>query len=166
MAKEMSGFNTAMAKFPHLARYVNGFTHAYGQQPKFYMALSRGMAADDYPNMLYPVGDPIFIHIYRDPERGKRYIVIEPRMDDDLKARYRRIMDLILREAPQEKSYADDKEFKEIITKLLNKATTIKEQKKGRYSRFEERVRPWLIVGLGMLAAELVLAATLVVRVP
>jgi len=58
-------------------------------------------------------------------------------MDDDLKARYRRIMDLILREAPQEKSYANDVEFKEIINKLLNKVTTVKEQKRGRYSRFE-----------------------------
>jgi Ca-activated chloride channel family protein len=36
----------------------------------------------------------------------------------------------------------------------------------SRYSRFEERVRPWLILGLGALAAELVLAATVVVRVP
>lgn len=36
----------------------------------------------------------------------------------------------------------------------------------SRYSRFEERVRPWLILGLGALAAELALAASLVVRVP
>jgi Ca-activated chloride channel family protein len=36
----------------------------------------------------------------------------------------------------------------------------------SRYSRFEERVRPWLLLGLGALAAELVLAATVVVRVP
>jgi flagellar protein FlaI len=142
MVREMSGFNTAMASYPHLRQYVEGFTMAYGQVPKFYMALSRGMAADEYPNILYPVGDPIFIHIFRDPERGKRYIVIEPRMSDDLKARYRRIMDLILREAPQERSYADDDEFKQIIQKLLNKVTTIKEVKKGRHARFEtERVQ-------------------------
>ncbi|MCK4970646.1 MAG: type II/IV secretion system ATPase subunit, partial [Thermoplasmata archaeon] len=142
MAKEMSGFNTAMEKFPHLNRYVEGFTAAYGQMPRFYMSLSRGMAVDQFPNMLYPVGDPIFIHIYRDPERGKRYIVIEPQMDPDLKARYRRIMDLALREAPMEKSYADEDEFKEIITRILNKVTTIEEHKKGRYSRFEaDKVR-------------------------
>jgi Ca-activated chloride channel family protein len=36
----------------------------------------------------------------------------------------------------------------------------------SRYSRFEERVRPWLILGLGALAVELLLAATVVVRVP
>jgi len=137
MAKEMSGFNTAMEKFPHLRRYVEGFTAAYGQMPKFYMSLSRGMAVDQFPNILYPVGDPIFIHIYRDQEKGKRYIVIEPKMDKDLKARYRRIMDLALREAPMEKSYADEDEFKEIITRILNKVTTIEEQKRGRYSRFE-----------------------------
>jgi flagellar protein FlaI len=142
MAKEMSGFNTAMEKFPHLNRYVEGFTAAYGEVPRFYMSLSRGMAVDQFPNMLYPVGDPIFIHIYRDPERGKRYIVIEPQMDPDLKARYRRIMDLALREAPMEKSYANEDEFKEIITRILNKVTTIEEHKKGRYSRFEaDRVR-------------------------
>ncbi len=35
-----------------------------------------------------------------------------------------------------------------------------------RYSRFEERVRPWLFLGLVALAGELALAATLVVRVP
>jgi flagellar protein FlaI len=137
MAREMSGFNTAMQKFPHLSRYVEGFNAAYGEIPKFYMSLSRGMAVDQYPNILYPVGDPIFVHIFRDPERGKRYIVIEPKMDKDLKARYRRIMDLALREAPMEKSYADDDEFKEIISRILNKVTTIEERKKRGYSRFE-----------------------------
>jgi Ca-activated chloride channel family protein len=35
-----------------------------------------------------------------------------------------------------------------------------------RYTRFEERVRPWLLLGLGALAVELVLSATVVVRVP
>ncbi len=137
MVREMSGFNTAMRTFPHLKRYIHGFSTAYGEIPKFYMALSRGMAADESPNILYPVGDPIFVHIYRDPERGKRYIIIEPRMSEDLKTRYRRIMDLILREAPQEKSYTSDEEFREIIDKLLRQVTTIKEAKKGRYARFE-----------------------------
>ena len=136
MPREMSGFNTAMQKFPHLSRYVEGFAKVYGQTPKFYMSLSRGMAVDQYPNMLYPVGDPIFIHIYRDPEKGKRYIVIEPKMDRDLRARYRRIMDLALREAPQEKSYVDDVEFKEIINRILRKVTTIEERKRAR-ARFE-----------------------------
>ncbi|MCJ2539688.1 MAG: type II/IV secretion system ATPase subunit, partial [Candidatus Thermoplasmatota archaeon] len=140
MPREMSGFNTAMQKFPHLSRYVEGFTQVYGETPKFYMSLSRGMAVDQYPNMIYPVGDPIFIHIFRDPEVGKRYIVIEPKMSKDLKARYRRIMDLALREAPQEKSYADDEEFKEIINRILRKVTTIEERKRSR-ARFEaERV--------------------------
>jgi Ca-activated chloride channel family protein len=35
-----------------------------------------------------------------------------------------------------------------------------------RYTRFEESVRPWLVLGLGALALELVLSATVVVRVP
>lgn len=35
-----------------------------------------------------------------------------------------------------------------------------------RYARYEERVRPWLLLGLGALVLELVLAATVVVRVP
>lgn len=35
-----------------------------------------------------------------------------------------------------------------------------------RYARYEERVRPWLLAGLGVLMVELALAATLVVRVP
>ncbi|MCK5253728.1 MAG: hypothetical protein KAQ96_12300, partial [Thermoplasmata archaeon] len=140
MPREMSGFNTAMQKFPHLSRYVEGFTQVYGQTPKFYMSLSRGMAVDQYPNMIYPVGDPIFVHIFRDPEVGKRYIVIEPKMSKDLKARYRRIMDLALREAPQEKSYVDDDEFKEIINRILHKVTTVEERKRSR-ARFEaERV--------------------------
>jgi len=34
-----------------------------------------------------------------------------------------------------------------------------------RYERFEERVRPWVLLGLVVLAAELALGATLVVRV-
>jgi Ca-activated chloride channel family protein len=34
-----------------------------------------------------------------------------------------------------------------------------------RYERFEERVRPWILLGLVALVAELALGATLVVRV-
>ncbi len=35
-----------------------------------------------------------------------------------------------------------------------------------RYTQFHESVRPWLVLGLGALALELVLSATVVVRVP
>jgi len=133
----------------HVRLYMKGFEEAYGETPSIYQALSAGMADFEHVNIIYPVGDPLFIHVFRasqaiEGQAGLRYVVVEPVMDDMMEAKYRRILELILREAPKEPSHESPEEFIETMTKLYLRVTRRPhdpEEKKGRFGAFaSERV--------------------------
>ncbi len=44
----------AMARNPHLRRYIEQFRKKYGKMPEFHAQLSRDMKDIPYPNILYP----------------------------------------------------------------------------------------------------------------
>jgi len=92
---------TAMARNPHLREYVEKFTKKYGKVPEFYTQLNRDMKEIKYPNIIYPLGDPLFIHIYGDPKTERRYIVIEPRLQNiEERVKYEVVKEKILELAP------------------------------------------------------------------
>src|SRR6267378_2698359 len=133
----------------HVRLYMKGFEEAYGEAPSIYQALSAGMADFEHVNIIYPVGDPLFVHVFRaaqaiEGQAGLRYVVVEPVMDDMMEAKYRRILELILREAPKEPSHESPEEFIETMTKLYLRVTRRPhdpEEKKGRFGAFaSERV--------------------------
>jgi flagellar protein FlaI len=71
----------AMRRNPHLRLYVDREAGKLGVPP-FYKTLSRDMNAWENPHLIYPVGDPIFIHIFPDKSVKTRriYRVIEPKL--------------------------------------------------------------------------------------
>src|SRR6476661_1753903 len=106
----------ARPEFEHVRMYIQGFEKAYGETPSIYQALSSGMSDFEHVNIIYPVGDPIFVHIFKaaqavEGQSGLRYVVIEPLMDEAMDAKYRRILELILREAPKEPSHESQEQF-------------------------------------------------------
>jgi len=60
---------TAMARNPHLRRYVDEFVKRTGKFPDFYPQLSRDMKEIKYPNLIYP-GRPDFYPYLRRHKRG------------------------------------------------------------------------------------------------
>jgi len=133
----MGKFEEAMERNPHLKEYVQNFTKKYGKMPKFEERLSRDMAEIKYPNIIYPVGDPIFIHIYGDVKRETTYIAIEPKLDEMEEKKYRRILKSILEKAPSKPVPKDEVELRNIITELLMESVEIssrewKEEDEGR----------------------------------
>jgi len=114
----------AMARNPHLRRYVDQFRRKYGKMPEFHAQLSRDMKDIMYPNILYPVGDPIFIHIFADPATAeKRYIVIEPRIESrEEEEKYNRIRDKILEIAPTRDIPEEQEEFERFLDALFDEA--------------------------------------------
>lgn len=74
-------FMDAMRRNPHLRAYVEKEGRKLGV-PAFYTTLSRDMRYWENPHLIYPVGDPIFIHVFPDSEvRTRRvYRVIEPKL--------------------------------------------------------------------------------------
>jgi flagellar protein FlaI len=115
----------ALKRNPHLKAYLDEFKRKEGVVPSFVPALSRDMKSLPRPNLIYPVGDPIFIHIYTDREGERRYIAIEPRLTPDEEPKYRALMDKMLEIAPQEKTPKDDEELEQLIDVLIDKVVEI-----------------------------------------
>lgn len=104
--------------------------------PEFHAQLSRDMKDIPYPNILYPVGDPIFVHIYTDPATAeKRYIVIEPRIESaEEEEKYKLIKDKILELAPTRDIPEDQEEFERFLDALFDEA--VLSLAKGRRAKF------------------------------
>ncbi len=64
---------------PHLVKYLANLRSKGLTQPAYHVQLSRDMRYMENINVLYPVGDPIFIHVY-ERAKGERiyYQVVEP----------------------------------------------------------------------------------------
>src|SRR3990172_2098873 len=112
----------------HVRLYIRGFEQAYGETPSIYQALSSGMSDFERVNIIYPVGDPIFIHIFRASQAvegaaGLKYVVIEPILDEATDKKSRRVLELILREAPKEPSHETQEEFIETLRVLYDRVT-------------------------------------------
>ncbi|MDK2914990.1 MAG: archaeal flagellar protein FlaI [Thermococcaceae archaeon] len=116
--------DVAMARNPHLRQYINNFVKKTGKFPEFFPQLSRDMKEIKYPNIIYPVGDPIFIHIYGDPQTEKKYIVVEPRIETPQEEeKYEILKDKILELAPQKKIPEETEEFERFLDELIDEAT-------------------------------------------
>ena len=115
----------ALKRNPHLKAYLDEFKRKEGVVPAFVPALSRDMKSLPRPNLIYPVGDPIFIHIYTDRDGEKRYIAIEPRLAPDEEPKYQALMEKMLEIAPQEKTPETDEELEQLIDVLIDKVVEI-----------------------------------------
>ncbi len=119
----------ALKRNPHLRKYIEEFKKREGVVPTFVPALSRDMKSLPRPNLIYPVGDPIFIHIYTDKDGNRRYIAIEPRLTPDEEPKFQALMDKMLELAPQEKIPKDDEELSQLIDVLMDKIVEIVPEK-------------------------------------
>lgn len=120
-------FQKAIQRNPHLGEYIDKFKKEKGQdaEPQFLVSLSKDIESDNI-NIILPVGDPIFIHIYGTPEMGEiKYYAIEPGLSEKEKKKYDLIMSLILEKSAQEPIPESETELKELITKLLNSSIEV-----------------------------------------
>lgn len=116
----------AFDRNPHLREYIEEFQEETGTLPEFHSKLSRDMGDQSYPNILYPVGDPIFIHIHGQPEEQKtEYIAVEPRLSEEEQEKYDEIMDKVLEKAPSRAIPENDDELRELMYELFAESTTI-----------------------------------------
>ncbi len=111
---------------PHLAEYLASWEKITGKLPQLHVQLSRDMAAITQPDILYAVGDPVYIHIYTRPDGTVVYNPVEPRLPKReratlLKEVERRIaLKIDERHIPQSRE-----EHEKILLDLLNKVVSI-----------------------------------------
>jgi len=111
----------AMQRNPHLKTYLTEFERRSGQLPQFMVQLGGDLKGEENPNLLLPVGDPIFIHIYGSKREGNmKYHAIEPRLSEYERKKYRLILDTILELSAREPVPENEIELRAMILKLLD----------------------------------------------
>lgn len=119
----------AIRNNPHLGRYIQSYKKKEGRIPEFKPALSRDMKDSPKINFIYPVGDPIFIHIYKTKE-GLMYNAIEPRLESvEEEKKYNTVLDRILEIAPYTEVAFEKQNYGENIKKLYDMVVTVGEAK-------------------------------------
>jgi len=108
---------------PHLREYISKFKKETGEAPDFHEILLEEMVKLKQPNIIYPVGDPIFIHVFNLEGLGRHYVAVEPSVTESEGQKIKEIMALILNLAPQEPHYRNKTEQTKAIDKLIKKTT-------------------------------------------
>lgn len=135
-----SGWKKRISRNTHLREYLEYWLEYTGSYPNFYTQLSRDMAKIRRPNVLYPVGDPVYIHIYTRPDGTIIYNPIEPRLKH--KNRLEMISEVEKRLALEigDKIPKDPEEHEKMLYELLEKVITFSSETKiGKKKLFVTR---------------------------
>jgi len=125
---------------PHLMDHLKKFKQITGEFPEFIEG-----ADDDYesnrPNVLYPVGGPIYCHIYGDIGQDMKYYAIEPELDDEEKVVFGEVRDKLLQKSVNKPAPTSDTEYDDRIEELLQETTRVTDgasDEGGVLSRFSQ----------------------------
>ncbi len=113
----------ALRRNPHLRAYIENVKRREGKIPQFMTSLSRDLKELAHPNLIYPVGDPIFIHISSDREGNRIYTAIEPQLTEKERESFEAITNKMLEYAPEERVPTSEEDMENLIEKLFRKVT-------------------------------------------
>lgn len=116
-------FDQALDKNPHLRDYLEEIE----ERPEFKEELSRDMAVMDTVNVIYPVSDPIFVHLQIPEESKGRYYTIEPTLNGRTNGKVDEIRRKILKRASRSPTPDEEDKFEDKLDKLFEKVTTPKQ---------------------------------------
>lgn len=136
-------FLQAQNKFKHLRKYVQKISQTEGM-PEFKTQLDRSMRSLENPNIIYPVGDPIFIHLSRGATRENlKYKVIMPELDKEARDIYDAVLDRIIEIAHTSKIPNSMEELREILNSLYDEVTEIKDtsEKPGLLNSLGKKIK-------------------------
>ncbi|MFT4343463.1 MAG: type II/IV secretion system ATPase subunit [Candidatus Woesearchaeota archaeon] len=122
-------FEEAKRKFPHLAKYLDSIKGT-NLNPKFEPELTRDMGKIDFPDLLYPVGDPIFIHLYREKGKPTEYHVIEPVLEEDEMKTYNEVIERLVDIAYKRPVPPKLSEVGEVLAQLLDDSVIFLDKEK------------------------------------
>jgi flagellar protein FlaI len=118
------------ARRPHLREHLQKFKQITGEFPKFIEE-----ADDDYesdrPNVLYPVGGPIYCHIYGDLGQDMKYYAIEPELGEEERTVFDKVRNRLLERSVTKPAPENEAEYDDRIEELLQETTRIKNNESG-----------------------------------
>jgi len=126
-AKPSDELRQMAARRPHLRDHLKKFKQITGEFP---MLIDE--ADDDYesdrPNVLYPVGGPIFCHIYGDVGQDMKYYAIEPELDNDEQIVFDKVRNRLLQKSVNKPAPESEAEYDDRIEELLQESTKIRDE--------------------------------------
>jgi len=126
-AKPSDELRQIAARRPHLRDHLKKFKQITGEFPKFIEE-----ADDDYesdrPNVLYPVGGPIFCHVYGDIGQDTKYYAIEPELDEEEGVVFDKVRNRLLQKSVNKPAPESESEYDDRIEELLQETTKIRNE--------------------------------------
>ncbi|MFB6178927.1 MAG: type II/IV secretion system ATPase subunit [Halorientalis sp.] len=123
-AKPSDELRQYAARRPHLQEHLRKIKQITGEFPMFIEE-----ADDEYetdrPNVLYPVGGPIFCHIYGDVGQATKYYTVEPELDETEQIVYEKVRDRLLQKSVTKPAPQNEAEYDDRIEELLQETTRI-----------------------------------------
>ncbi|MGQ0536386.1 MAG: type II/IV secretion system ATPase subunit [Methanobacteriota archaeon] len=118
----MDTLEDAVARNPHLADYLSRWAAAGKPAPRFYPSVSRDLKSVKPLNLIYPVGDPIFVHLVVEPEGlFPRYYAVEPRLLAEDEATYEALRTQVFLRAPEVPVPESGEEYRQSLEDLLSR---------------------------------------------
>jgi flagellar protein FlaI len=139
--------STVLQRNPHLNLYLQNYAQKTNQMPKFMETLSKDISRESHVDVVYPVGDPIFIHLHGSKDMGQHYDVIQPMMTGEIQSSYDQVVEKIFIRSREEKIHTTDKEFNDVLDRLLKEIVKVSE--KGPPSKMAQLFRPSSQVHIG-----------------
>jgi flagellar protein FlaI len=133
-------FSKVLERNPHLNDYLQQYAQRTKQTPKFVDSLTRDLGKEGAVDVVYPVGDPIFIHLHGSKDVGHSYDVIQPLMDEELENTYNKVINEIFITCGVERVHTSDEEFNQVLDNLLGKI--VEKTERGPPSKFAQMFKP------------------------
>ena len=117
--------DSVLQRNPHLRTYLEEYKRRTGIVPRFYETLSLDMGEFEEVNVLYPVGDPIFIHIASTRARKGEYVTIQPELTPEEERKYKDVLNIILQKASEEPAHSSEDDFMKTIDRMLKEIMVV-----------------------------------------
>jgi flagellar protein FlaI len=120
------------AQRPHLREHLAKFKQITGEFP-----LLIEEADDEYesrrPNVLYPVGGPIYCHIYGDLGQEMKYYAIEPTLSGSEEQILTKVKTKLLSKSGGHVAPDSESEYDDLIEELLEDTTRVTDEEPSRF---------------------------------
>ncbi|MFC6756968.1 MULTISPECIES: type II/IV secretion system ATPase subunit [Haloarcula] len=126
-AKPSDELRQIAARRPHLRDHLKKFKQITGEFPML-IDEADGEYESDRPNVLYPVGGPIFCHVYGDIGQDTKYYAIEPELDEDEGVVFDKVRNRLLQKSVNKPAPESESEYDDRIEELLQETTRIRNE--------------------------------------
>ena len=118
------------ASRPHLRDHLKKCKQITGEFPLL-IDEPTGDYETNRPNVLYPIGGPVYCHIYGDLGQDMKYYAIEPSLSGDEQSLFSKIRDELLDRSVSKAVPEEESEYDDRIEELLQETTTIDRDRSG-----------------------------------